>query len=67
MIVVLFEHDVTGRTRAPPAKPMGRKLAEERRCAPTSVHVRQNRCSRSPDSAFNFTGMRNRGGPPACG
>ena len=29
-----------------------RKLTEQRRCAPTSVHVRRNYCSRSPESVF---------------
>ena len=33
----------------------GRELTDERRCAPTSVHVPRNRCSRSPESVFTFS------------
>ena len=65
-IAVLFEHYVTGRTRAPVAKPMGgnspTNVAALRRAftfAGIRVHVRRNPCSRSPDPVFNFTGMRN--------
>ena len=58
-----------GRTERRPYAPQARSLyssnttsrrkpTEERRCAPTSVHVRRIPCSRSPDSAFNFTGIR---------
>ena len=57
-IVVLFEHDVTDWISNTRRGTDGRKPTEERRCAPTSVHVRRNPCSRSPDSAFNFTGIR---------
>ena len=48
-IVVLFENDVTGRTRTPVAKPMGGNRPRKRRCAPTSR-------SRSPDSVFTIPG-----------
>lgn len=33
----------------------GRELTDQRRYAPTSVHVRRNRCSRSPGSVFTFS------------
>ena len=39
-------------SRAPPQT--------NRRCAPMSVHVRRNPCSRSPESPFNFTERRSR-------
>ena len=48
-IVVLFENDVTGRTRTPVAKPMGGNRPRKRRCAPTSR-------SRSPDFVFTIPG-----------
>ena len=51
------EHDVTGEDLEQPFRADGRKLTKERRYAPTSVHVRRIRRSRSPDLAFNFTGM----------
>ena len=54
-----LQTDVTGRISNTRCEADGRKLTEERPYAPTSVHVRRNPCSRSPDSAFNFTGMRN--------
>ena len=57
-IVVLCEHDVTGGDLGQSFRADGRKLTKERRCAPTSVHVRRIPRSRSPDLAFNFTGMR---------
>ena len=56
------EHDVTDRDLEQPFRADGRKLTKERRYAPTSVHVRRIPRSRSPDLAFNFTGMRNEGG-----
>ena len=58
----LYSSNTTSRngSRTPLAKTDGRKPTEERRCAPTSVHVRRNPCSRSPDPAFNFTGIRTR-------
>ena len=62
-IVVLSEHDVTDWISNTRRGTDGRKPTEERRCAPTSVHVRRNPCSRSPDSAFNFTGIRSGFGP----
>ena len=55
---VLCEHDVTGGDLEQPFRADGRKLTNERRYAPTSVHVRRIPPSRSPDLAFNFTGMR---------
>ena len=33
----------------------GRELTEQRRYAPTSVHVRRNQCSPSPESVFTFS------------
>ena len=47
---------VTGRLH--PLRNRWEETTDQRRCAPTSVHVRRNPCSRSPDPAFNFTGMR---------
>ena len=52
------EHNVTDRDLEQPFRADGRKLTKERRHAPTSVHVRRIPRSRSPDLAFNFTGMR---------
>ena len=59
-IVVLFEHDVTGRTRAPVAKPMGgnrpTNVAALRRAftfAGIRVHVPRIRRSTSPECARN--------------
>ena len=53
-IVVPFEHDVTGRISCTWGETGGRKPTEERRCAPTSVSLRRNQCSRSPESVFHF-------------
>ena len=36
----------------------GRRLTDTRRFAPTRVHLRRNRRSRSPESVFNFSGIR---------
>ncbi len=36
----------------------GRRLTDNRRFAPTSVHLRRNPRSRSAESVFNFTGIR---------
>ena len=57
-IVVLFEHDVTGRISCTRGENGGRKPTEERRCAPTSVPLRRNQCSRSPESVFHFSEIR---------
>ena len=57
-IVVLFEHDVTAWISCAGCETDGRKLAEERRCAPTSVPLRRNPCSRSPKSVFHFSEIR---------
>ena len=57
-LVCTLEHDVTGRISSTRCETDGRKLTEQRRYAPTSVHVRRNPCSRSPDLVFTFTGLR---------
>ena len=44
----------------------GRRLTDNRRFAPTSVHLRRNPRSRSAESVFNFSGIR-KGPCPACG
>ena len=36
----------------------GRRLTDNRRFAPTSVHLRRNPRSRSAESVFNFSGIR---------
>ena len=59
-LVCTLEHDVTGRISSTRCETDGRKLTEQRRYAPTSVHVRRNPCSRSPDLVFTFTGLRTR-------
>ena len=61
-LVCTLEHDVTGRISSTRCETDGRKLTEQRRYAPTSVHVRRNPCSRSPDLVFTFTGLRSRSG-----
>ena len=48
-IVVLLEHDLTGGISNARCKADGRRLTDERRCAPASR-------SRSPDSAFTIAG-----------
>ncbi len=48
--VVLFEHDITGGISNTRCEADGRKLTDERRCAPTSR-------SRSPESAFTIPGF----------
>ena len=50
-----LEHDATGRISSTRCDTDGRELTDERRCAPTSVHVRRNLRSRSPESVFTFT------------
>ena len=46
------DQDVTSRISKTRCDTDGRKLTEQRRYAPTSVHVRRNQCSRSPESVF---------------
>ena len=55
----LYSSNTTSRvaSRAPVAKPIGRTLTAQRRCAPTSVPFRRNPCSRSPESVFHFSGI----------
>ena len=52
-LVCTLEHDVTGRISSTRCETDGRKLTEQRRYAPTSVHVRRNPCSRSPESGVH--------------
>ena len=66
-LVCTLEHDVTGRISSTRCETDGRKLTEQRRYAPTSVHVRRNPCSRSPDLVFTFTGLRSADLRPGIG
>ena len=53
-----FTHTTTSRITRTRDDRDGRRLTDTRRFAPTSVHLRRNRRSRSPESVFNFNGIR---------
>ena len=62
-LVDTLERRVTSRISTIRCDTDRRNLSPTRRYAPTSVHLRRNPRSRSPDSAFTFTDIRNRQAP----
>ena len=61
VIICLHKHDNASRISKTRDDRDGRRLTDTRRFAPTSVHLRRNRRSRSPESVFNFSGIRTAG------
>ena len=61
VIICLHKHDNASRISKTRDDRDGRRLTDTRRFAPTSVHLRRNRRSRSPESVFNFSGIRTQG------
>ena len=53
--VCTLEHEITSRTSTIRGDSDGRALTEQRRYAPTTIPLRRNPCSRSPESLFHFT------------
>ena len=58
VIIFMHKHDNASRISKTRDDRDGRRLTNTRRFAPTSVHLRRNRRSRSPESVFNFSGIR---------
>ncbi len=58
VIICMHKHDNASRISKTRDDHDGRRLTDTRRFAPTSVHLRRNRRSRSSESVFNFSGIR---------
>ncbi len=61
VIICMHKHDNASRISKTRDDHDGRRLTDTRRFAPTSVHLRRNRRSRSSESVFNFSGIRTHG------